>query len=119
MELLEREADLQLLHQCFDTLSGGEGNCVFVYGDAGMGKSSLVRQFCRQLTPKHRLLTGSCDALFSPRPPGPVYDILFQMGAEDWQNQTGPEQRVLLFNHVFNELGAIPYPTVLWFEDIH
>lgn len=119
MELLERELELTLLQQCFDALATGEGNCAFVYGDAGMGKSSLVRQFCRQLTPRHRLLTGSCDALFSPRPLGPVYDILYQMGADDWQNQTGPEQRVLLFNHVFNELAAIPQPIVLWFEDIH
>jgi class 3 adenylate cyclase len=44
-----REPELQLLHQCFEKAKSGQGQVVFLVGDAGIGKSRLLHQFRRQL----------------------------------------------------------------------
>ena len=48
----------------------GRGRVVFVAGEAGIGKTSLVRAFCDGFTARRRVLEGACDPLFAPRPWG-------------------------------------------------
>jgi DNA-binding CsgD family transcriptional regulator/tetratricopeptide (TPR) repeat protein len=80
MDLLERESHLAALARALAEARGGNGRLALVSGEAGIGKTSLVRHFTAEITPPTRLLWGACDALFTPRPLGPLYDIAPQVG---------------------------------------
>jgi len=45
MELVERDAFLSLLQARGTAVAAGEGHCVFVSGEAGIGKTSMVKVF--------------------------------------------------------------------------
>ena len=48
MELIERTDVLSILQTEFETTVGGEGHCVLINGEAGIGKTALVKSFCKQ-----------------------------------------------------------------------
>jgi predicted ATPase len=52
-----------------------------VGGEAGIGKSALVRAFCAARR-ETRVLWGVCDPLDTPRPLGPLIDIAEDVGGE-------------------------------------
>jgi DNA-binding CsgD family transcriptional regulator len=56
-------------------VESGRGRMALVSGEAGIGKTSLVERFCDQAEGSGRVLWGACDALFTPRPLGPLLDI--------------------------------------------
>jgi DNA-binding CsgD family transcriptional regulator len=78
-ELLEREGPSSVLARAFADARRGEGRLVFVSGEAGIGKTALVRVFCSSVAPE-RLLIGACDGLRTPRPLGPLVDIAATVG---------------------------------------
>jgi len=119
MQLIEREGCLALLRSTFEATSYEEGHCVFVTGEAGIGKTSLVRAFCQEVKNNCKILQGTCDALFTPRPLAPLYDIAWQMQSDIMQRVTGKTDRTALFAGFLWELSAQKGPVVLVFEDIH
>ena len=61
-----RERELARLHAFLDVACQGNGQVVFVTGEAGAGKSSLLAEFLRQATDRHPDLLavgGACTAL--------------------------------------------------------
>src|SRR5262249_5658336 len=78
MDLLEREQFLGELETILSDVAGGNGRFVIVSGEAGIGKTSLVERFADANKQQARVLWGACDALFTPRPLGPLYDIAHQ-----------------------------------------
>ena len=58
MTLLEREAALETLAAALREAAGGEGRVALVYGEAGIGKTSLVDHFTRAAAARH-LLRGA------------------------------------------------------------
>lgn len=78
MELLEREQFLGDMEALLSDVVAGSGRVVLVSGEAGVGKTSLVECFTEAHKKQARVLWGSCDALFTPRPLGPLYDIAHQ-----------------------------------------
>jgi DNA-binding CsgD family transcriptional regulator len=73
-ELLERAEPLAALEHHFAAVTmSSAGRFVFVGGEAGVGKTSLVRRFSANQTV--RILSGACDALATPHPLGPLLDI--------------------------------------------
>jgi DNA-binding CsgD family transcriptional regulator len=119
MQLIEREGCLALLRSAFEATSYGEGHCVLVTGEAGIGKTSLVRAFCQEVKNDCKILQGTCDALFTPRPLAPLYDIAWQMQTDIMQRVTGKTDRTALFTGLLQKLSAQKEPVVLVFEDIH
>ena len=75
VELLEREEALATLIDAHDAAARGMGRVVFVTGEPGIGKTSLVTRFVENLGPATRVLTGTCDDLSIPRPLGPLRDL--------------------------------------------
>ena len=73
--LLEREEALAQLHEAFAATATGRGRFVLVGGEAGVGKTSLVRRFCEELPGGTAIFWGGCDPLVTPRPLGPFLEI--------------------------------------------
>jgi DNA-binding CsgD family transcriptional regulator/tetratricopeptide (TPR) repeat protein len=73
--LLERGREFAILEAALAEAAAGRGRVALVYGEAGIGKTSLVRSFCDDSAPPGGVLWGTCDTLFTPRPLGPVLDM--------------------------------------------
>ena len=73
--LLEREAPLDALLASARRAAAGRGCMVLLEGEAGIGKTSLLREFTARVDSGCRVLWGWCEALFTPRPLGPLQDM--------------------------------------------
>jgi hypothetical protein len=93
MELIERDGFLELLQAKLETVAEGEGHCVFISGEAGIGKTAMVKAFCRQHRDDCSVYQGACDALFTPRPLAPLYDIIWQVNKDLWPASHTIEER--------------------------
>src|SRR5262245_51250704 len=80
--LLERDSFLAALDACLDDAAAGRGRLVLIAGEAGIGKSTLVRRFCADRGGGLPILWGACDTLRTPRPLGPFVDIAGLTGGE-------------------------------------
>jgi DNA-binding CsgD family transcriptional regulator/tetratricopeptide (TPR) repeat protein len=119
VDLLEREGALATLDRELAAAARGSGRVVFVSGEPGIGKSSLVAQFVAGLAPATRVLFGTCDDLTTPRPLGPIVDFGGSVSAPlERALATGAApheiQRLLVA-----ELELPPRPTVVVLEDVH
>ena len=79
--LLERSLQIDTLTALLDDTVAGSGRLVLVHGEAGVGKSALVREWCAEAGQRGRVLWGACDPLSSPRPLGPLVDVAPRLGA--------------------------------------
>ena len=116
--LLEREAFTEALGASFGRVASGAGRLVLLSGEAGIGKSVLVRRFCDARAGDARLLWGACDALQTPRPLSPLIDIaaVAQGPLRDAVRQG--EKPHAVFLALCEELrGARPAIVVI--EDVH
>ena len=55
--------------------AAGRGSTLLLEGEAGIGKTSLLREFAAHTDKSCRVLWGWCEALFTPRPLGPLQDM--------------------------------------------
>ena len=119
MELIERAGFLATLQSRLRDIAEGEGHCILLSGESGIGKTSLIRAFCREKGKVASFYQGTCDALFTPRPLAPLYDIIWQIHGDGWENTGGREDRAALFNRFLHEISSRSTPSVIIFEDIH
>ena len=119
MELIERAGLLSVLQTQFNIVAEGEGRCVFVCGEAGIGKTSLVKAFCKEHRNDCDIYQGTCDPLFTPRPLAPLYDIIWQVQKDLWPDSHSIEERSRLFAAFFRELSGHAKKMIIVFEDIH
>ena len=116
-DLLERSAQLAALRAELDeVLTGSAGRLVLVSGEAGIGKTALLQAFCRELS--HAVLWGACDALYTPRPLGPLLDIAPGVGGRFAELVEGGALPHDVATALLRELGSRG-PTVLVLEDVH
>ncbi|TMB79728.1 MAG: tetratricopeptide repeat protein [Chloroflexi bacterium] len=81
--LLERSAELAALAEQLEAVtSRAGGRLAFVAGEAGVGKTALVRRFAATLPATVQLMSGACDALVTPRPLAPFLDVAALTGGE-------------------------------------
>src|SRR2546429_4737255 len=79
--LLERSAELAALaEQLKAVTSRAGGRLAFVAGEAGVGKTALVRRFAATLPATVQLMSGACDALVTPRPLAPFLHVASLIG---------------------------------------
>ena len=74
--ILEREEAFAALHEAHSEARTGTGRVVLVGGEAGVGKTTLVRGFCDAVGTNARVLAGLCDPISTPRPFGPFLDVV-------------------------------------------
>ena len=76
MDLFERDHFLHEMAAALAAARGGEGSVLLVCGEAGIGKTALVDRFAALAgDAATRCLRGACDAFFTPRVLGPLFDI--------------------------------------------
>ena len=117
--LLERAAELSMLVDRLEAVERSlRGQVLLVGGEAGVGKTALLRRFCDERGQSARILWGACDPLFTPSPLGPLLGVAEGSGGE---------------LEAVVERGAMPYevvtalarelsgraPTVFVLEDVH
>ena len=119
MELLEREEYLAEMAATLNQAAAGFGHAVFVSGEAGIGKTSLVERFTEQNAESSRVLWGACDALFTPRPLGPLYDIARQMRGSLRPLIEAEAPRANIFSAFLDELQSKAPATIIVIEDVH
>lgn len=117
MQLLERASQLQALNSALSEVAGGAGCVALVYGEAGIGKTSLVEHFVKAQTQDWRVLTGACDLLFTPRPLDALRDIATQVGGRLLSLIDSGCEQGALFAACLTELKS--QPTILVIENIH
>lgn len=120
MELLERQDSLNKLSQLLESVLAGEaGRTVLLSGEAGIGKTSLIKHFTDNLNSDTEVLWGNCDALFTPRPLGPLYDIAYQIKSNLVNKLDNEEKRVAIFSAFLNYLESTSNLKIVIIEDIH
>jgi DNA-binding CsgD family transcriptional regulator/tetratricopeptide (TPR) repeat protein len=97
-DIVGRERELDRLSAIFDEVAGGRALTVLVGGDAGIGKSRLVEEFCDRLRLRGAVVaTGLCVPADGGLPYAPVIGILRTLATDLGLPSAG---------QLFRELGA-------------
>ena len=107
-----------MLLDALSTATGGSGRMVLITGEAGAGKSALLRHFTDQVARSAEVLTGWCDPLSTPRPGGPLADMAGRLGP-DVSALLDSGRRDGLFDAVLAAATSTPQVRVLVLEDLH
>lgn len=113
--LLEREDLLETLRAGLSRL----GELALVAGEAGAGKTSLVRAFVDELDEKTLVITGACDPLTTPRPLSPLRDFAASADAGLGSLADDGLNPMDQFEMVLDRLRHTIRPIVMVIEDIH
>jgi DNA-binding CsgD family transcriptional regulator/tetratricopeptide (TPR) repeat protein len=121
MKLLERDELLTTLRTLLHRALVGQGLLLFVEGEAGIGKTSLLQSLAATQPPdipvSWPVYWGACDAFQTPRPLGPLHDIAAQVDGELQTALQGDVERLRIFG-LFLELLA-RHPCLVLLEDLH
>jgi DNA-binding CsgD family transcriptional regulator/tetratricopeptide (TPR) repeat protein len=118
MQLLERQASLEMLQQSARDLRAGEGRVVLVSGEAGLGKTSLLESFASTHRGRESVLWGRCDPLFTPSPLAPFHEITAQMGGRLSALPDDQAGSTVVFSKLLQELRRAG-PAIYMIEDLH
>ena len=89
--LIDRVEEMKLLKEAVDRTIQGEGGLVFLYGEAGIGKTRLARELRAYAHLREvQVLYGRCPALF--RMDGVPPYILWKEVIKDYLGECTPEQ---------------------------
>jgi DNA-binding CsgD family transcriptional regulator/tetratricopeptide (TPR) repeat protein len=117
--LLERARHRSALRAAHDVVRRDRaGVLVLLDGEAGGGKTALVREFCLAADPPRRVLWGACDPLFTPRPLGPFLEIAQVAGGEIAELVEAGGKPHQLAAAIVREAGA-QRGTIIVLEDLH
>lgn len=114
MRILERESALTKMNTALQDAQAGNGRFLLISGESGIGKTTLVEQFLHNQP--QRVLWGACDALFTPRPFGPLYDMAGHLQGELPSLLAETLNRSAIFAACLHECQT---STIFVFEDIH
>jgi tetratricopeptide (TPR) repeat protein len=117
--LFERTGEASRLHECAAGVAdAGHGRIALVFGEAGIGKTSLLRQFRSALPKRFTVLWGACDPLYTPRPLGPLMQPAEQIGGEIAVLVAGEARPYEVTAALLAGLRGCA-PSVLVLEDLH
>jgi DNA-binding CsgD family transcriptional regulator/tetratricopeptide (TPR) repeat protein len=115
--LFERESELEQLTRSLDGVGLEGGKVVLVRGEAGIGKTALVREFLDRSSEAAHVLSGSCDDLLTARPLGPFRDM--SRAEPSLIEPLGAGDATRVMDSVLDLVSRRMRPTVLVVEDTH
>lgn len=115
--LLERETELERLNALLADPDRTGGVVVLIRGEAGIGKSALVRAFAGRAENIANWYWGYCDDLGTPRPFAPFWDLAAD--APDVADALTRQDRHQVFDSLYRLLDDDLRPGVLVLEDTH
>lgn len=117
--LLEREGHLSELERRLADAKDGHGGVVLLGGNAGIGKTALVREFSHRAGKYVSVLAGACDALSTKEPLAPLFEIAAAAGRDSRDLLAGDASRLARFRAFLELLGNARRPRLVIFEDAH
>jgi adenylate cyclase len=100
IQLIDRIKEMDVLRKAVDRAPHGEGGVIFLYGEAGIGKTRLARELGAYARSQGmQVLSGRCPALF--RMDGVPPYILWEEVIKDYLEVCTPEQ-------LFRVIGSYP-----------
>ncbi len=110
-----RAAEVALLRSLLDRAEGGEGAVVLVAGEAGAGKTRLIREFAHDAAAKGALvLYGASDAVVSTpyQPLREWVEFLLHTGTEETlaESLRGADSLALILPELARVTGSVPPP---------
>jgi len=115
--LLDRDKELGLLAGLLAGVGSSGGKVVLVRGEAGIGKSYLVREFVEAHADTAHVLFGFCDDLLTAQPLGPFWDVAREESSLGKVLEKGDRRAVM--EALLDLLSRSLRPTVLVVEDTH
>jgi predicted ATPase len=115
--LLERDDDLATLVEAAEGTLEGQGAFVLLGGEAGIGKTSLVRVLRARVEGRVAFLLAACEPLSVPVPLGPLRELAEATGAGDLSELHGGD-RFALARALLGQLRARA-PAVAVVDDAH
>jgi DNA-binding NtrC family response regulator/predicted ATPase len=94
-----RQRELRLLRECFELAAAGQGQVVTIVGEAGIGKSRLLRELQRQLGHNATWIEGQALSFGRAMPFHPVIEMLrrvFRIRDTDAESVVGEKIGVAL-----------------------
>lgn len=116
--LLERDQPLIALSHALELVST-RGQLAAIAGEAGIGKSSLLREFARREQAGADVLWSGCDALTTPAPLGPLVEIATHIGGATAACLHRGAPRLDIFAAVVDDLARRARPAIVIVEDVH
>ena len=118
--LLEREVELDRLEQSLEQVAlSGSGTVAFIGGEAGVGKTTLVGEFCRRRRGRESILQGACEPLLAPRPFGPFIDLAESSNGELGALIDEGAKPQAVASALLRELQEDAAPSLVVLEDLH
>jgi len=100
IQLINRVEEMRVLREAADRAIQGEGGIIFLYGEAGIGKTRLARELGAYARSRGmQVLSGRCPALF--RMDGVPPYVLWEEVIKDYLEICNPEQ-------LFRVIGSYP-----------
>jgi tetratricopeptide (TPR) repeat protein len=119
MPLFERDWALETLTNLAAEAAAGHGGMAFIAGEAGAGKTSVVRAFLDCQPNRDAVLIGACDSIPTPGQLWPLRDLAEGASPLLRNPVLAGADRETLFRAALAELSARPGATIMVVEDIH
>jgi DNA-binding CsgD family transcriptional regulator/tetratricopeptide (TPR) repeat protein len=117
VRLVEREHPLRVMLERAARAAEGHGSLVLVTGEAGIGKTVLLRAVVERVPAATTPLWGMCDSLSTPRPLGALRDVADELGPAVSAQLSGPAAQHEIFAAVLDALRARAHMLIM--EDLH
>ncbi|HSG79106.1 MAG TPA: AAA family ATPase [Acidimicrobiia bacterium] len=114
--LVERDDELRRLREALAGAVAGAGSIVVIGGEAGIGKSSLVRAIAAEAGID--VLWGWCDDLVIPRALGPFHDMAPDLGPAFASLLAADPRPETILRALHESLAGGP-PRLVVIEDLH
>ena len=117
--LVERESAISQFDSCVERLASGSGHVALISGEAGIGKTTFLEQMRRSYQARARFYWSGCDPLLTPRPFGPVNDIVAELSTSLFDLLEQGASTTSIYSAFYQALETSSEPVVLVFEDVH